>query len=341
MFNLTKPGAAVAILAACAAIPPGASAETVLRMQTPHSESSPTGELIGRFIDDVETMSGGSLDVEMYYSNALVTTSGAYDAAASGVLDCDMTNASFQTGKDPAFQFAADLMGGYDTPLQQLSWLYFGGGREALNTLYNKDGMTFIGWHTGGQESLSSTRPIAGPADLKEFKFRSPPGMESEIFAMLGAKPVVMDFSEIFTALETGIIDGADASYLSTNKSLGLYAIARHTTYPGFHSMSADHLACRTAVWSGLTDAERRIIDTAMQKLSLQVAMRTELANGQVTRALIAEGVVLHDWSPEDRAGYRDVVRGVWDEWAKKSPDAEALVASHKAYLAEIGLLQK
>ena len=65
---------------------------------------------------------------------------------------------------------------------------------------------------------MSSSRPIAGPEDLKNWKFRSPPGMETKIFEKLGASPIVMDFTEIFTALETGIIDGADASILVNNK---------------------------------------------------------------------------------------------------------------------------
>ncbi|MFO1139673.1 MAG: TRAP transporter substrate-binding protein [Paracoccus sp. (in: a-proteobacteria)] len=341
MKTASRMQAGAALLALTCLTPLAANAQTTLRIQTPHAESSPTGELIVQFVDDIETMSGRDIDIEMYYSNALVDTGGAFDAAVNGVLDCDMTNASFLTGKDPAFQFAADLMGGYDTPLQQLSWLYFGGGREALNQLYGESGMTFVGWHTGGQESLVSTKPVAGLDDLKEFKFRSPPGMESEIFSKLGAKPVVMDFSEIFTALETGIIDGADASYLSTNKSLGLYDIAKHTTYPGFHSMSADHLACNSDVWNGMTDAQRRIIDTAMQKLSLQVAMRTELANGEVTEQLLADGVKLYDWSAEDRAAFREAVRGIWDEWATKTPMAKMLVDSHRAYLMRIGLLEK
>ena len=46
-----------------------------------------------------------------------------------------------------------------------------------------------------------------------------------------------MDFTEIFTALETGIIDGADAANLTNNVGLGLYDIAEHTNFPGFHSM--------------------------------------------------------------------------------------------------------
>ena len=60
------------------------------------------------------------------------------------------------------------------------------------------------------------------------------------VFANLGASPIVMDFTEIFTALETGIIDGADASNIATNVSLGLYDIVKHTNYPGFHSMPSD-----------------------------------------------------------------------------------------------------
>ncbi|MEZ5450944.1 MAG: hypothetical protein R3E89_18920 [Thiolinea sp.] len=38
-----------------------------------------------------------------------------------------MTGGAYQTGKNPAFQFVGDIMGGYDTPYQQLSWLYYGG----------------------------------------------------------------------------------------------------------------------------------------------------------------------------------------------------------------------
>ena len=50
----------------------------------------------------------------------------------------------------------------------------------------------------------------------------------------LGAKPIVMDFTEIFTALETGIIDGADASGLANNVGLGLYDLVTTRQLPRF-----------------------------------------------------------------------------------------------------------
>jgi len=148
-----------------------------------------------------------------------------------------MTGAAYQTGKNPAFQFLGDIMGGYNTPWEQLSWLYYGGGLEAAQPLYHKYGMQLIGWWVGGQESMSSSKPLAGPEDLKNWKFRSPPGMETEIFAEMGASPIVMDFGEVFTALETKIIDGADASNIRTTQSIGIYDLVKSTTYPGFHSL--------------------------------------------------------------------------------------------------------
>ena len=106
-----------------------------------------------------------------------------FDAAVNGILDCDMTGGGYQTGKNSAFQFVGDIMGGYDTPYQQLSWLYYSdGGYDAAQALYNKEGMQLIGWWIYGQESMSSSKPLAGPEDLKGWKFRSPPGLETEIF---------------------------------------------------------------------------------------------------------------------------------------------------------------
>jgi len=139
--------------------------------------------------------------------------------------------------------------------------------------------------------------------------------------------------------LETGIIDGADASGLYNNVGLGLYDIVKHATYPGFHSMPSDHLACNKDVWDGLSEQHRRIIDTAMQKLTLHTALSNEKKNAEAAAMLRAEGVTLHDWSEEDRADFRKAAQTAWDGWAAKTPEAAALVASHREYLGALGLI--
>ena len=323
----------VALIAGTSAI-----AQTNLRIQTHYAPETVSGKLAQEYFDKVTLMSNGEITIEPFFSSSVVKSVETFDAAATGILDCDMTGGAYQTGKNPAFQFVGDIMGGYSTPYQQLSWLYYGGGLEAAQELYHAQNMQLVGWWIYGQESLSSSKPLAGPADLKDWKFRSPPGLETEIFAELGASPIVMDFTEIFTALETGIIDGADASGIANNVGLGLYDIAKHTNFPGFHSMPSDHLACNKAVWDAMPEHHRAIMSTAMESLALRTALTFEKANAEAVAQLKTEGVSIYEWSPEDLAAFRAAAQATWPEFAT-TPEAEALVASHMAYLKQLGLV--
>ncbi len=332
VLNLAAGVAAMALLASSAH-----AADFNLRLQTHYAPETASGKLAQQFIDNVEAMSGGRIDIEMFWSSAVVATVEGFDAAATGILDGEMHGGAYQTGKNPAFQFVGDPMGGYDTPWELYSFFYFGGGQEAANELYEAHNMHLVGWWTGGQESMSSSKPLRGPEDLKDWKFRSPPGLETEIFAELGASPIVMDFTEVFTALETGIIDGADASSLVNNVGLGLYDVVDHATYPGFHSMPIDHVTFNLDVWNSFPNDIKAIFEVATQALAFQTAMTINIANEEAAAALKAKGVTLYDWSPEDRAEFRAGAQRAWDGWAAKTPEAKALVDSHRAFLRRIG----
>ena len=335
------------LLAASAAVAMSTSAfaashasETKLRIQTHYGPETPSGKLLTEYVENIQEMSGGEIKVEMFYSSSVVKSVETFDAAATGILDCDATGGGYQTGKNPAFQFVGDIMGGYATPAQQLSWLYYGGGREAAQSLYNKYGMQLVGWIVYGQESFASTKPIASIADLKDWKFRSPPGMETKIFEKLGAKPIVMDFTEIFTALESGIIDGADASGLANNVGLGLYDIAKYANYPGFHSMPSDHIACNKAVWDKMPAKHRKIMEVAIGDIALKSALIFEKKNAEAVASLTAKGITISQWSPEDLQTFRDAAQATWPEFAT-TQEAKDLVASHIAYLKQLGLVKE
>jgi len=331
---------ATALVAATALTSGAALAQdaTTLRIQTHYAPETESGKLAQEFFDKVTAMSNGEITIEPFFSASVVGPTETFDAAATGILDCDMTGGGYQTGKNPAFQFVGDIMGGYETPYQQLSWLYYGGGMESAQELYNAYDMQLIGWWVYGQESLASTAPIAGIEDLKNWKFRSPPGMETKIFEKLGASPIVMDFTEIFTALETGIIDGADASGIANNVGLGLYDIGKHTNYPGFHSMPSDHLACNKAVWDAMPEHHRAIMSTAMESLALRTALTFEKKNAEAVAQLREDGVNIYEWSPEDLQTFRDAAQATWPEFAT-TPEAEALVEAHLSYLEQLGLV--
>lgn len=338
MFKLiSKTIAAVAIVSV--ALFGSANAKT-LKIETHFTASSPNGEVAAQFAKNVEKFSGGSLKVEMFYSSSVTGKSAeVFNSAQTGIIDCDMTGAGYQTGKNAAFQFAGDVMGGYDNPYQQYEFLNFPGAQEAVDALYNKYGMTLIGWWIPGHESLISSRPIPDVASLKDFKFRSPPGMESMIFTTLGAKPIVMDFGEVPTALQTGLIDGADYSSLATNYAGGHYEQNKYATYPGFHSMPADHLACNTKVWKKLKKHEQGAMLAAIEIAGRTITSLVERKNAEAVKALNEMGVTLHDWSREDRLKFRTAALAAWEEWKTKSPEAAALIEIHKAYMKANGIM--
>ena len=322
------------------ALAPALAQQHKLRIQTHFSSESTPGQVIRQFIDDVETMSGGDLEIQMHFSSEVVAQNETIGAVSQKILDCDMTGHSGSIGRDVGFQFAGDIMGGYDTPYQFMAWLYHGGGYDLVQkNLYDPVGIKLVGWWLQGHESLSSTAPLAGFDDLVDWKFRSPPGLETEIFASFGAKPVVMDFGEVPNALRTGVVDGADASTLNTNVSLGLFDTAKYATFPGFHSMPTELLSCNKESWDALGPAKQRMLEVAIRRAALDLAMLTEIKDKKAARDLVADGITLHDWSTEDRKAFREFARGRWDDWKTRSPAATIIVDSHISFMKDLGLI--
>ena len=102
MFKLiSKTIAAVAIVSV--ALFGSANAKT-LKIETHFTASSPNGEVAAQFAKNVEMFSGGSLKIEMFYSSSVTGKSAeVFNSAQTGIIDCDMTGAGYQTGKNAAF----------------------------------------------------------------------------------------------------------------------------------------------------------------------------------------------------------------------------------------------
>ncbi len=331
--------AGAAPAAAALAAPALAQAKPVtLRFQTHHAPQGLQGAALLRMADRVKAMSGGRLVIEMLTSNSAVKASEVFEAAATGILDGDAQGAGYVTGKNAGFQFFGDLLGAYDNPWQLLGW-YKALGRGAADQLYHKFNMHLVGVFVATPESLGSTKPLRGVDDLKGWKFRCPPGMQSEIFTKFGAGPVVMPFGEVFTAMSSGAVSGADASTLAVNKGLGLYDVGKHATYPGFHSMPIEHVTVNLDKWKALPDDLKALFEAAVDTTAIEVATQSVTLDAKAAQELKAAGVTLHDWSAEDRGKFRRVAQEVWTEWGKRSPEAQKALDSHVAYLKQLGAL--
>ena len=94
-MKLLKTVASIAVVAAMAATSAVADghATTKLRIQTHFSPETLSGKMAAKYIEDIQAMSNGEIQVEMFYSSSVVKSVETFDAAATGILDCDMTGA--------------------------------------------------------------------------------------------------------------------------------------------------------------------------------------------------------------------------------------------------------
>ncbi len=227
--------------------------------------SSSPGDWAHRFMTEqwgpkLGVMTDGSLEVEVLATKAVVPHRETIDAVANGILDGDLNAVSYFSGRDAAFAIIGDLIAGYDTVDQVRTFCMHAGGKEILQKLYDKyagGNVHVVGCGPYAKEALVSKVPINGVDDLKGVKIRSPEGLAAEVFKRAGASPVSLPFSEVYTSLEKGVVDAADASAYVNNDASGMHKVAKYPIYPGIHSMAVLQFIVNKDVWDGLTDAER------------------------------------------------------------------------------------
>jgi TRAP-type mannitol/chloroaromatic compound transport system substrate-binding protein len=334
----------MAALAALAVFVSAATEARTLKFQA----SSRAGDWAHRYMTDdwqkrVGVMSGGALKVEVLPTKAVVPHRETIDAVANGILDGDLNAVSYFSGRDPAFAIIGDLIAGYDTPDQVQTFCMHGGGKEILQKLYDKytnGKVHVVGCGPYAKEALVSKVPINGVDDLKGVKIRSPEGLAAEVFKRAGASPVSLPFSEVYTSLEKGIVDAADASAYVNNTASGMHKVALFPVYPGIHSMAVLQFIVNKDVWNKLSESERQILE--VWYIAAYTSMRRE-ADLQ-DRDLVAKDkqdgrLTISDWAQEERNKFRKIAVKAWEDYGSKTPLAKEALDAHISYMKRIGLL--
>ena len=94
--------AAVAISAVALMASAASAQQTKLRIQTHFSQETLSGQMAEKYIDDITAMSNGEIEIEMFYASAVVKSAETFDAAATGILDCDMTGGVLSDRQEPS-----------------------------------------------------------------------------------------------------------------------------------------------------------------------------------------------------------------------------------------------
>lgn len=292
-----------------------------------------------QFAADVKTKSNGRLLIEPLPAGSVVAPAEALDAVSSGVLDASYGCGGYASGKEPALALLNDPQGAFNSPQQMAQWMEQGGGLQIAREVYRKFNVFFVAGTWYGKESLVSKRPLRGIADFKGLKIRAPVGIGQEIFKRLGAAPVNIPGSEVYTSLERGVVDASDWSTLSMNHELGYHKLAKYPTYPGFHSMGMQEIAVNIKKWNTLPDDLKTLLENSAKQFSTQLVARSEAEDERVAQQLKALGVEAVNWSLEERGKFRTIAREVWAEYGARSPLAKKVNESQIAFLKKAGLL--
>jgi TRAP-type C4-dicarboxylate transport system substrate-binding protein len=327
-------GGAVALVALLAAGPLAAQ-EHQWRVQGFLPDSFEINTRFRDFAADLAEKSGGEIEIEFLPVGAVVGPTETLDAMASGVLTGHFTGASYFSAKDAGFAVIGDTMGAYNSSDDQARWWDEGGGRELMRELYAQHGAHVIGVFVSPAEVIPSTVPIRSVDDFDGLPIRAVQGTVSDLFTRMGAGVVVLPGTEVFNALQTGIVDAADWAWYALNDATGLYDIVDYSVDAG-HSMGIMEFSVSQRAWDALSDAQKDLVTTEWAAFSQQLFDEFQAGEEAVREGLAERGVEVIDWSEDERARLREVTYDVWDEVATRSPMAEKLVESHKAFIAEL-----
>lgn len=316
------------------------AAEYEWTFQTSETSGEPQYEVKKDWAEEVKEKSDGRIEIEILPVNAVVQANQTLQAVGSGILQGHLTDPSYFTGKNPAFGMLGNLVGAWGDPNEFLGYMRNAGGEELYNELVEPYGLHLIGAAATGLEALPSKRPIRTVADLKGLKLRAPEGMVYNIFEKAGATPVNLPGSEVYTALEKGVIDAADYTVFATNYEQGLYKFAPYPNYPGFHSLPMVAVSLNKDIWDSLPDDLQSMLESTVVDMGDEmVATLKELDQQAVEEVRQDPDIEIIDMSAEERAKFRNIAEEEWALWAKKNDMTQKVYDSVVAYLKDNNLM--
>lgn len=227
-------------LAAAAAVGSGmplvSHAQTTVtwRMQALWDGGTTPQKFEERFVARVAELTGGRFKINLFAAGQIVPAAQAFDAVRGGAFELMKTFDGYEAGKIPAFAFTSTIPFGFAESDEYEAWFYERGGLDMARQAYASAGLFYIAPTVYGQEPLHSKVPIRKMADLAGKKGRFV-GLASAVMGAMGVAVTPLPTSEVYTALDKGVIDMADRGDLTANFEAGLAEVAKYVIVPGFH----------------------------------------------------------------------------------------------------------
>jgi tripartite ATP-independent transporter DctP family solute receptor len=257
-----KPAASLAALLAGTMLAGAAGAcEVTLRSSDTHPDGYPTVAAVQEMGRLLEERTGGRICVEVFHSAQLGEEKDTIEQTRLGVIDLNRISMAPFNGLIPEtaimslpylFRDVDHLHKVLDGPI----------GQQVLDLFTAQDLIALAYYDPGARSFYNRERPIKSIEDLAGLKFRV---IQSDVFvdmvAALGADAVPMPYGEVYSSIETGVIDGAENNWPSYESS-GHYEVAKYYTLDE-HTMVPEVLVMSKAAFDKLTPEDQEAVRQA------------------------------------------------------------------------------
>ena len=190
------------------------------------------------FARRVNEASGGRLRIKVFGAGEIVPAFEVFDAVSRGVAEAGHGASYYWKGKIPAAVFFTAVPFGM-TAQEANGWLHYGGGLALWRELYAPFGVIpYAGGSTGVQMAGWFNTRLNSREDLAGLKMRIP-GLAGEVFDAAGGSAVRLAGGEVYTSMQTGVIDAVEWVGPFNDRTLGLMEVGDYYYYPGWHEPGA------------------------------------------------------------------------------------------------------
>jgi len=264
----------------------------------------------------LEEESNGRITIQFFPSAQLGNERQMQEQLSAGTLD--MTITGLVNLYDPAFALF-DFPYLYDNR-EQVKAVMYSPLMDKMNEGLIAKGMRIVGLMEVGFRNVTSNKPVRTPADLKGFKIRTPESpAQIETFKALGAIPTPMSFSELYTALQQGVVDGQE-NPLENIYNGKLYEVQKYVDVTR-HIYNFAYVLISEKTWEKLSAADQELVASAIKAGSLWQIDWAKDNEANYEQKLKDEGM---EFVQVDRDAFRKAAQGAYQSDFVKKLDPRA-----------------
>ena len=203
-------------------------------------------------------------------------------------------------------------------------------GEEVSRIAREKTGVEFIAYGEVGFRHLLTKEPVTDLASLQGVKLRVPEvRIWVDFWKALGANPTPLPYSEQYSALSTGVIDGLDSDYFSI---LGFkWHEQAKNILPTYHWFLPKAIRFNAAFLDGMPEDLQELVRTSAKEVFAEQRATNRAGADQALEDLKAVGCTVHEFPAEEKAKWEEASAGLYDEFGATSPETADMIARIRA----------